>query len=70
MAMALTSQIAESRASAKRLKSKVLALRKQLSKDVKPRTPGLDRNASLPRSPQKRHMNVSGFTKEAAKSAR
>ncbi|RSH95410.1 hypothetical protein EHS25_000497 [Saitozyma podzolica] len=50
-------KIAESRASAKRLKSEVVALRKQLSKDVKPRTPGLDRNASLPRSPQKRHMN-------------
>jgi uncharacterized protein YdhG (YjbR/CyaY superfamily) len=66
----LIRQIAESRASAKRLKSEVVALRKQLSKDVKPRTPGLDRNASLPRSPQKRHMNVSDLTTKAGKSVR
>jgi hypothetical protein len=45
--------------SVKRLKSEVHVLRKQLCKDVRPRTPGLDRNASLPRSPQKRNMTVS-----------
>ena len=45
----------------KRLKSEVYGLRRQLSKDAtgRDRTTRLDRNLSLPRSPQRQNINVS-----------
>ncbi|WWC73238.1 uncharacterized protein I206_107204 [Kwoniella pini CBS 10737] len=57
-------QIHDAQGSNKRLKSEVAGLRKQINKEGKTKdlVQRLDRNTSLPRSPQRRNINVSCST--------
>ncbi|WVQ81448.1 hypothetical protein IAT38_003572 [Cryptococcus sp. DSM 104549] len=56
---ATVKKIHDARGSTKWLKSEVASLRKQMTKDAKSKNlaPRLDRNGSLPRSPQKRNIH-------------